>query len=111
MQQCPLARIRPHLVRVVDSRAPSGENLDDVTRLLDLATHCGFTFTPAGEDGSLWGEREGPQWRGVMVLGASGPCDAVRSRSGHRHPRTPVRPAPAPDSPPVGATGGQAPIR
>ena len=54
-----------------------------VERLLDLAKEHGFVFTPAGEDGSLWGERAGPQWQDVLFLGVSGHCNAVRSRRGH----------------------------
>jgi hypothetical protein len=57
-----------------------------IERLIELATQCGFTFVPAGEDGSLWGERPGPQWQDVVFLGVSGHCNAVRSRRGHVAP-------------------------
>lgn len=61
-----------------------------VTRLLDLAQHCGFALIPAGEDGSLWAQREGPQWHDTVFLGASGHCNAVRSRKGRLAPGEPL---------------------
>jgi hypothetical protein len=61
-----------------------------VERLIDLATRHGFSFTPAGEQGSLWGERVGPQWTDVVFLGESGHCNAVRSRRGHVVPGEPL---------------------
>jgi len=61
-----------------------------VERLLDLAQQGGFSFTPAGEDGALWGERTGPGWLDVVFISASGPCNAVRSRRGHRAPDEPL---------------------
>lgn len=56
-----------------------------VTRLLDLAVQRGFTFT-AHAEGSLWGEREDPQWHDVVFLGSSGHGNACRSRRGHLAP-------------------------
>jgi hypothetical protein len=53
-----------------------------VSVLLGLAARRGFTFTPAGEDGSLWGERVSAQWRDVMFLGASGHGNAARASTG-----------------------------
>lgn len=64
--------------------------MDAVTRLLDLATQCGFTSTPAGEGGSLWLERDGPQWHDTVFLDTSGHCNAVRSRRGHLAPGEPL---------------------
>ena len=61
-----------------------------VERLIELARERGFIFTPAGEDGSQWGERTGPQWIDVLFLGVSGPCNAVRSRRGHLAPGEPL---------------------
>jgi hypothetical protein len=51
-----------------------------VKHLTDLATRRGFTFTSVGEDGALWGEREGPGWLDVVFLSGCGPCTAVRTR-------------------------------
>jgi hypothetical protein len=56
---------------VADSPDPAA-----VTRLLDLAQQRGFTFTPVGEQGSLWSERVTAQWRDLVFLGASGHCSA-----------------------------------
>jgi hypothetical protein len=53
-----------------------------VTRLLDLARQRGFTFTPAGQNGSSWGERVSAQWRDVVFLGASGHGNAARVSTG-----------------------------
>jgi hypothetical protein len=61
-----------------------------VERLLHLARERGFTFTPAGEQGSLWGERVGPGWTDVVFLGGSGHCNAVRSFRGHVAPGEPL---------------------
>ncbi|MBV9013211.1 MAG: hypothetical protein JO272_14385 [Pseudonocardiales bacterium] len=49
-----------------------------VTRLLHLARQRGFTFTPTGEEGSLWGERVTQRWRDIVFLGAGGHCNAAR---------------------------------
>jgi hypothetical protein len=61
-----------------------------VTLLLDLATRRGFTFTPAGEDGALWGERVSARWRDVMFLGASGHANAARTSTGMSVPGEPL---------------------
>jgi hypothetical protein len=50
-----------------------------VTRLLDLAKQRGFTFAPAGGEGSSWLERTGPDWHDVVFLGG-GHYNAVRSQ-------------------------------
>jgi hypothetical protein len=39
-----------------------------VERLVNLARERGFTFTLAGEQGSLWGERVAPGWTDVVFL-------------------------------------------
>jgi hypothetical protein len=61
-----------------------------VERLVELAKQRGFTFTPAGEQGSLWGERVAPGRIDVVFLGDSGHCNAVRSRRGHLAPGEPL---------------------
>jgi hypothetical protein len=61
-----------------------------VTLLLALATRRGFTFTPAGQDGALWGERGSAQWRDVMFLGASGHANAARASTGMLVPGEPL---------------------
>jgi len=65
-------------------------NREARTRLLELATQRGFTFTPAKEGRSWWGERAGPQWHDVIFLDASGPSNAVRFRRDHRAPDEPL---------------------
>jgi hypothetical protein len=60
-----------------------GENPDRVAagHLIGLALGRGFTFTSVGEDGTLWGEREGPGWVDVVFLSAGGPATAVRTHT------------------------------
>lgn len=53
-----------------------------MTRLLNLAVQHGFTFTPAGQTGSLWGERVTARWWDLVFLGASGHCNAARASTG-----------------------------
>jgi hypothetical protein len=66
---------------------PAGNpDLAAVRRLLDLARRAGFTFPPAGETGSLWGEWVTVRWRGVVFLGASGHCNAAPSQHGRARP-------------------------
>ncbi|HET9254285.1 MAG TPA: hypothetical protein VFO16_03660 [Pseudonocardiaceae bacterium] len=59
-------------------------------RLIDLATQHGFSFSPAGERGSLRGERVSPRWRDVVFLGASGHANAARASTGPPVPGEPL---------------------
>jgi hypothetical protein len=61
-----------------------------VERLVNLARERGFTFTLAGEQGSLWGERVAPGWTDVVFLGGSGHSNAARSRRRHLVPGEPL---------------------
>jgi hypothetical protein len=61
-----------------------------VTRLMDLAIRRGFSFTPAGERGSLWGERVSARWRDVVFLCASGHANAARASIGPLAPGEPL---------------------
>jgi hypothetical protein len=47
-----------------------------------LAARRGFSFTPAGEDGALWGERVSARWRDVVFPGVSGHSTSARSTNG-----------------------------
>jgi hypothetical protein len=68
-----------------------GENPPPATeQLIDLARRRGFTFVPAGEGGSQWGERNGPGWLDVVFINAYGPSNSVRSRRGHTAPGEPL---------------------
>ncbi|HET9255495.1 MAG TPA: hypothetical protein VFO16_09865 [Pseudonocardiaceae bacterium] len=71
---------------------PTGDNpdRDAVTVLLGLAARCGFSFTPAGENGALWGERVSARWRDVVFLGASGHGNAARAHTGALLPGEPL---------------------